>query len=520
MKIKKEKPRMNEFKIDKYVSPFKNRHKPIKEVYLDKINIDEKCKKDIESNNGFFITNETDYDEKKKIRTIDGLYSPLYGIDTFSEKSLDNLYHCECGETVGGVHEGEICPICYTKVQFTDPNLSTTGYIPLGEYSVISPAVYLDLEKLIGGKQLLNILKYNEKYDVSGHAIRTTSKTSPYTGIGFIKFKEKFDEIIEFYRKRKKDKIESYNNIIKFRNEVFTHNVSVYSALLRPFVKDESKMSVFEANKHYSIILANANIVRKELPIGVNKSIIIEKSLYEIQTEWNLIFSNIIDQNLSSKKGLFRGQIIATRTNSCGRCIVTPAKFHNVNEISIPYVLGCELLRPLLINAIKTMDGKNIRDANTIVDNAIREFDEKIWLLMNHILQNSNNPPMMMIQRSPSLLQESMRLMNIKSVKYDYNDLTTDIPIAILNGMNADFDGDTFAEFMVYDNRLKDVWRRVHSPEHHFISRHDGRYSGLCLFIKDTIVAISEIWELGKNDAYYDEWASKEEINNLINRDF
>lgn len=515
-----EPPRMNSFKVDTPPRPFKDRHRPIKSVRLEKINIDEKCERDIKNNKGFYITNELDYDEKKRTRTIDGLYSPKFGVDTFSDKSLDNLYHCECGELVGGVHEGDTCPKCNTVVQFTDADLSITGYIPLGDYAVINPAVYFDIEKLIGGTTLLSILKYNEKYDVSGHAISVATKASPYTGMGFIKFKENFDEVIEFYKKKRKDKIESYENIIRFRDKVFTHNISVYSSLLRPYVKDESRMSVFDANKKYSIILANANIVRGEQPIGVNKSVIIEKSLYEIQTEWNELFSNMIDQSLSGKNGLLRGQITSSRIDHSGRTVVVPAKYHNVNEISIPYVFALELFRPLLINAIKTMDNKNIREANNIIDNGLRKFDEKLWLLANHILQESSDPPMMMIQRSPSLLQESMRLMKIKTVKYDYNDLTTDVPIAVLNGMNADFDGDTFAEFVVFDNRLKEVWRSVHAPENHFVSRHNGQYNNLCLFIKDSIVSLSEIWEVGKNTTYYDEWATPSEKARYINKDF
>lgn len=512
-KPKKEKPRMNSFKIDKIPKPFANRHKRIKSVRLEKIDIDSKCERDIQSNKGFYITNELDYDEKKKVRTSDGLYSPKYGADAFSDKLLDNMYHCECGDLVGGVHEGDICPKCNTPVQFTDADLSITGYIPLDDYVVINPAVYLDLEKLIGKKDLLSILKYNEKYDVSGHHIPTATKSSPYTGIGLMKFQENFDEIIEFYKNKRKDKIDSYKNIRKFRNCVFTHNLAVYSSLLRPYVKDGSKMSVFDANKKYSVMLANANIVREEQPIGVDRSIITEKSLFEIQSEWNELFSNMIDQSLSGKKGMFRNNMLAARIDHSSRTIVDPAKFHNVDEISIPYVLGLELLRPLLINAIRVMDNKNIREANNIIDAGIRKFDEKLWLLVNHILQESDNPPRIMIQRSPSLLQESMRLMKIKSVKYDYNDLTTDVPIAILNGMNADFDGDTFSLFAIYDNRLKEVWDYMHSPVNHFISRHDGQYSGLCKFIKDTSVSLSEIWELGKNSTYYDEWASPSEKN-------
>ena len=95
-------------------------------------------------------------------------------------------------------------------------------------------------------------------------------------------------------------------------------------------------------------------------------------------------------------------------------------------------------MRPLIIKALNTMENINIRDANSMVDVALRKFDKKIWLVMNYILQKSKNPPMLMVQRSPSLLQESMRLMNIKMVKYDLHDLTLDVPTGILAGMNAD----------------------------------------------------------------------------------
>ena len=57
---------------------------------------------------------------------------------------------------------------------------------------------------------------------------------------------------------------------------------------------------------------------------------------------------------------------------------------------------------------------------------------------MNHILKNSKNPPMLLIQRSPSLLQESIRLMDIKEIKPSIKDLTLGIPIGICSGMNAD----------------------------------------------------------------------------------
>lgn len=438
-KIKKEAPRMNSFKPDKVVKPFKDRQRSIKSVRLKKISIDGECKKDIENNNGFFITNEEDFDEKKNVRTIDGLYSPLYGIDTFTDKITDESYHCECGQLSGGINEGDICPECGTVCQFEDAELGITGYINLGNQCVINPACYLDLERLIGGKELQSIIKFNNKFNVNGKNVSTKTKKSPWNGIGLIAFRENFDEIITYYRDKRKKYDDSYYNLIKFKDAVFTHNIPVYSALLRPLIKDESRIAMFDVNRSYSIILVNANNVKSAESPGVDKTIIIENSLYEIQTEYLKIFDDIISINLSTKKGIIRGTLISARVDYSSRSVVTPAIGHFATEVSIPYVTGCELMRPLLIHALNQVDNMNVRDANTMVDNALRKFDKKIWLLMNYILKNSKNPPMYLIQRSPSLLQESIRLMDIKMVKYDINDLTLDVPSSILDGMNADY---------------------------------------------------------------------------------
>lgn len=516
-KIIKDAPRVNSFKPERIVRPFKTSNKRIKSVKLIKLDIDKCCENDIESGNGFFITNEEDFDEKRGVRTEDGLYSPKFGVDTFTDKNTDDLFHCECGKLSGGLNEGDVCPECGTKVMFTDSKLNITGYINLGNYTIINPACYPDLESLIGSKELSEIIKFNNKYDVNGKNVSTKTKKSPWHGIGLIEFKNHFNEIAEYYKEKRK-KYDVYEILMHFKNTIFSHNVPVYSSLLRPLVKEGSRIAMFDVNKSYSIILANANAIKTTDIPEVNKKVIIENCLFEIQNEANKINNDIITQNLSGKKGIIRGMTISSRMDYSARFVVVPAIGHCVNEISLPYIGGCELMRPLLINALNTLDGINIREANTIIDKALRKFDKKIFLLMNHILQNSKNPPMLMIQRSPSLLQESMRLMYIKQVKADIQDLTLDVPVGILSLMNADFDGDTFACYMIYDNRLKEAWKSVHCPDRHFVSRHNGLYSNGGEFIKDSAVILSELWDIGKNTTYYDKWASDSERNEEISK--
>lgn len=70
---------------------------------------------------------------------------------------------------------------------------------------------------------------------------------------------------------------------------------------------------------------------------------------------------------------------------------------------------------------------------------------------------------------------------------------------------------------MIYDNRLKEAWKKIHSPKYQFLSRHDGGYSNNAGFIKDTAVTLSELWEIGKDSNYYREWCSDAERAEAIN---
>lgn len=504
-----EEPRINEFLIEAPPRPFKKTARRVKHSRLKPLDIDAKCEEDLSSNKGFFITNEAMFDSKDK-PTIDGLMSKKYGPDTFSTDSVndDEFYKCDCNALNGQLYLGDICPECETEVRYVD-DLSITGYIELGGYKVISPSCYLMVESLISKKTLTSILKYSTKFNENGVQIDVTSKKEPYKGIGMIGFYERFDEIIEFYVKRRKDKIQNYEFLKQYRNAVFSGYVNPYNARLRPAPIDDSKLCLFKVNKLYNIIVANANIVKS----GIDERSLIEGSLYEIQERWNAIFDTIRENDLDKKKGLLRGKITCARVSDSARLLIIPGRGLKFNEIELPYIPMVELLRPLLINKLVKLDSLNHRDANSIVDEAMRKFDRRIWMLMNYIIRNSKQPIEALIQRSPSLILESIRQMKIKCIKADYHDLTMTVPVSILDGQNADFDGDQLAVFILYDRRLIQAWSFLHGARHHLISRNTGMYSEYCKFIKDTAVILSELWEIGKNTTYYTEWASEEEMN-------
>lgn len=78
------------------------------------------------------------------------------------------------------------------------------------------------------------------------------------------------------------------------------------------------------------------------------------------------------------------------------------------------------------------------------------------------------------------------------------------------------FDGDTFACYMIFDNRIKESWKELFSPKHNFISRYDGTCN--TKFIKDSAVILTELWEVGKNGIYYDQYADESERAELCSQ--
>lgn len=511
-----EEERIRPFKIEKPPTPFSHRSKNIKSTKLTLLDVDEQYKKDKANGKAVDIYDENIYDNKDNL-TQHGLNSPLFGPDTLTGSTDRNdYYRCKCGnpDMIGSIYEGDVCPKCGTVVEEID-DLSITGYIYLGGYKVITPSAYLLVERLIGKAKLPEMLKYNAKkaFDANGIRITQTDKKNPYKGIGMVEFEKRFDEILDYAVKQKKDKVGIYNLLKNdYRNAVFSSYVNPYNARLRPSPKDDSKMCQFKTNKLYNIILIDANIIKINVPDTIR-----EGNLYEIQEKWNELFKIMRLEDLQTKDGLLRGKVTCARVSDCGRFIIIPGYDLKVDECILPYLPSVELFRPILVNKLVKLDGITHRKANDIVNDAKRKFDKRIWLLMNYIITNSSHKVKVTIQRSPSLVQESMRMLKIKAITADYYDLSLQLPVAILDGLNADFDGDQLSLILVYDKRLIASWTFFQSPRHHFISRYDGRYSGYCKFIKDTIVILSEIWEMGKNLAYYEQWASEKEYNEYIN---
>jgi hypothetical protein len=209
-------------------------------IRFSRINFENECYWDQIHDRGFLIKDTPFSDVDKSIRTMDGPRSPRYGTTYGDNNEFMDRYRCKCGKHIGAMFEGEICPECNSKIEFTDVDIMYTGWLNFYPYKIISPIYYLKLQSALSKKFLENIIA-NDNIITSNGIIRKHNETIEvkkslltYHNIGLKEFYENYEEIMLFYRTKRKIKAALIDQLIAEKDRVWTSKFPVYSTALRP----------------------------------------------------------------------------------------------------------------------------------------------------------------------------------------------------------------------------------------------------------------------------------------------
>lgn len=272
------------------------------ESRLERINLDEERGNDIKTGNGFIISKSQSI--KKDLKDPNGIFSSRYGQTLQDINPFADRYKCECGNLRSRINHGLTCPICGTKVKYVDDNFSYFGWITLKDpYYIIHPNLFKSLEFLIGTNKLNSIICPIDEKDQDGYDIvRERSGSDPYEGLGIMDFKEKFQEIIDYYIAKFPDKIEYYKDIMANKNKVFIQSIPVYTTHLRPFRADGDSFYFEGTNAIYNILVRLAiNVNKDELKIQKKRKPK-NQLLYDMQIKLNELYAEL-ETTISGKKG-------------------------------------------------------------------------------------------------------------------------------------------------------------------------------------------------------------------------
>lgn len=443
-------------------------------------------KKKLKDKDGNIMTRNT--------KEMDGIHSPRFGSDWQDENAFAERYRCSCGETIGKFYTGQICPHCNTKVKFVDVDLDMFAWLKLtAPFYIIQPLMYIKLKDFFGSDTLETILEFKKEMDIDGYykEPNTDDKKNPFAGIGMVDFKERFEEIMYWFKKKKKNKAELFDNIMMDKHKIFIQEVPIFSSVLRPVFFTNEDYSYTRIDTCYNAMYGNFERLNEESD-GLNRRNIakVNKNLFRAQTKLMEAYS-IIFTSLTEKEGHIRRNILGGKVNFSSRNVIIPDAKLRSYQVRLPYVGFMELYKEEIINLIVKLTGVSYNVAVDEWFKGYRKFDPKIYKIIQYMLTNTKYKNKILLNRNPTIDFGSFVCMEIVEVKKDYDDLSCSLPISILTSLNADFDGDVLNIISLKTNELKKSFDQVFNPHKSLvIDRNTGRFNNKFSLIKDQLIGL------------------------------
>lgn len=242
----------------------------------------------------------------KGTKEMDGTHSPRFGTDWLDDNAFADRYSCNCGHYIGKIFKGRRCPECGTKVKYVDVNLKITAWMDIKEvaFGIIQPLMYKKLDNYLGkiNKQsvLASIIDFKMDMRLDGYyevPEGVDMNKNPFYGIGMIEFHRRFDEIMEFFSKKLKNKKFQYDHIMKNRKKIFTTKIPIYSAILRDVFFTNEEWSYTSIDRQFNALYSNITKLNEEKHISNQNIAKLNKNLFRAQTNlnkaWDLIFVSL-----------------------------------------------------------------------------------------------------------------------------------------------------------------------------------------------------------------------------------
>lgn len=458
---------------------------------IERVSWDTEAMIDLTMGRGFII-NEKAFkkDGKEQVKLRNGTHSPIYGTDWDDENSFAELYRCHCGATIGRVFEGEECSECHTVVTFKDISLATFGWIKVNSHAIIQPLYYKTLVSAIGKNVFPNIIM-NSDIEQSGLLKDTSDKNNPFSNIGMVEFKERYEEILNYYKTKRKNKIELIDHLLENKDKVFSSFIPVYSAILRPVSFSSETVFMTKIDKKYNVIVSKARIInnlskgrrskqQKDLEVSA-VLLALQRKLNEL---WTMIFS-LIDQ----KNGHIRENLLGGRMNYTARNVIRPDFTLRADEIRLNYHTFAELFKYEIISQIVTTSRVSYKRAYNMWSIGIK--DGSLSEVMKYVLKH--HKPKIFINRNPTINYGSFLVMRVRDIIFDLSDYTMAIPNQVLKVLNADYDGDNLNIGSFKSADFAEAYEKIFNPRKNmFIDRNTGLFNNDMNLHKDQMIGLYE----------------------------
>ena len=350
-----------------------------------------------------------------------------------------------------------------------------------------------EISEIIPGKVLNEIayhhfgLKYGSCFEASigAEAIYTLFKN-----LDLEKLKKETSEIIPKASSIDKEKLEKRMSLIRsmlhsgIRPEwMFLTVIPVIPPALRPMVAlDGGRHATSDLNDLYRRVINRNNRLKKLKEIGApdvilrNEKRILQEAVDALidnsiakQNDSQAISSSqkralkSLSDNLKSKQGLFRQNLLGKRVDYSGRSVIVVGPGLKLNQCGLPKHMALELFKPFIISKIlETELAFNIRGANRLIEEGIPE----VWAILEEVIRGKY----VLLNRAPTLHRLGIQAFNPILIEGN----AIQVHPLVCAGFNADFDGDQMAVYVPLSEKAQEESRMYMASNKNLLKPQDG----------------------------------------------
>lgn len=304
-------------------------------------------------------------------------------------------------------------------------------------------------------------LKYGTCFEAS---IGAEAIYSIFKNLDLKKLKAHTESMLEKASTAEREKIQKRLSLIRamlyadIRPEwMFLTNIPVIPPVLRPMVAlDGGRHATSDLNDLYRRVINRNNRLKKLKEINA-PDVILRNEKRIIQEAVDALIDNSIakqndsaamsqsqkrplkslSDNLKSKQGLFRQNLLGKRVDYSGRSVIVVGPTLKLNQCGLPKHMALELFRPFVISKVLEAElAFNIRGANKLIE----ERTPEVWAMLEEVIQGKY----VLLNRAPTLHRLGIQAFNPILIEGN----AIQVHPLVCSAFNADFDGDQMAVYV------------------------------------------------------------------------
>ena len=215
------------------------------------------------------------------------------------------------------------------------------------------------------------------------------------------------------------------------------HATSDLNDLYRRVINRNNRLKKLKEINAPDVILRNEKrIIQEAVDALIDNSIAKQNDSTAMSQSQRRPLKSLSD-NLKSKQGLFRQNLLGKRVDYSGRSVIVVGPELKLNQCGLPKHMALELFRPFVISKILQAElAFNIRGANKLIE----EREGVVWAILEEIIEGKY----VLLNRAPTLHRLGIQAFNPILIEGN----AIQVHPLVCEAFNADFDGDQMAVYV------------------------------------------------------------------------